>query len=164
VSGAVTFSVRGTPAPQGSKKAIPLAKKVGGRTVFTGKVSLVESSAKVAPWRDAVTREARRHFKVPHDGPVEVALKFFLERPAGHFRTGRNTHLLKAAAPEWPGVKPDVDKLIRSTLDALTTARAYTDDAAVVRVTASKHYATSYYPPGAYITVTPATSREGIAP
>ena len=36
---------------------------------------------------------------------------------------------------------PDVDKLVRSTMDALTKAGLYDDDRRVARLTASKTYA-----------------------
>jgi crossover junction endodeoxyribonuclease RusA len=37
-----------------------------------------------------------------------------------------------------PDRKPDIDKLVRSTCDALTTAGVYEDDARIVSLTASK--------------------------
>lgn len=40
-----------------------------------------------------------------------------------------------------PDCRPDLDKPVRSTLDALTTAGAIDDDARVVEINARKHYA-----------------------
>ncbi len=40
-----------------------------------------------------------------------------------------------------PNVKPDLDKLIRSTCDGLKTGGLFTDDALIVEIRASKYYA-----------------------
>lgn len=158
----VEFRVVGIPGPQGSKKAIPLAKNVGGKRVFTGKVSLVESSAKVKPWRAAVESAARGAVRVRLAGPVAVDVTFFLPRPKGHYRTGRYAHLLKDSAPRLPDVKPDIDKLLRSTYDGLTSAGIYSDDSRVTDGAQRKRYATTFNPPGALISIRPA-DQEGMS-
>ena len=48
--------------------------------------------------------------------------------------------------------KPDIDKLLRSTLDALGEAGLWADDSQVVHVQSSKDYADDR-PPGALIKV-----------
>lgn len=85
-------------------------------------------------------------------GPVLVDAVFYLPRPKSHYGTGRNTSRLKDSAPLVPTTKPDSDKILRSTLDALTSAQAYRDDSQVVDVQARKRYADGR-PPGAEITV-----------
>ncbi|MGW1352993.1 RusA family crossover junction endodeoxyribonuclease [Streptomyces sp. NPDC002409] len=116
--------VRGVPGPQGSK-----SHKGGGR--------MVESSKKVAPWREAVSwaavaaRQRTRGF-VPLTGPVRADMIFSFARPKGHFGTGRNAGLLRPSAPPRPHVIPDLSKLARSTEDALTTVGVYRDDALIV--------------------------------
>ena len=135
-----TIRVYGTPAPQGSKRHV-------------GNGVLIESSAKVKPWRQdvrAAALEADAHF----DGPVSLTVGFLLRRPASHFRTGRNAHLLRDSAPAYPGKKPDIDKLLRSTLDGLGESGIWRDDAQVVRVRAEKLYA-DHEPVGAHITIEP---------
>ncbi|WP_427017836.1 RusA family crossover junction endodeoxyribonuclease [Pseudarthrobacter sp. P1] len=144
----LSFTVEGTPGPQGSKNAF--AVKKGGR--YTGRVAVVESSAKVGPWREQVAWAARQCHQGTITGPVSVAIVFYLPRPRGHYGTGRNAGSLRASAPALPAVKPDADKLARSTLDALTTARVYTDDAVVVDLAVKKRYADGR-PPGAAIEV-----------
>jgi Holliday junction resolvase RusA-like endonuclease len=143
-----TFRVEGVPGPQGSK--------MGFVNPRTGRVTLVESSLKVKPWRAAVvaaykaaTRNAPQE---PLLGPVQVDVHFYLPRPKHHYGTGRNAGRVKPTAPTWVAVKPDVDKTLRSTLDALTSAGAYRDDAQVVAITCTKTYADT---PGALITITP---------
>lgn len=116
------FDVVGEPAPQGSKRHV-------------GRGIMVESSKKVAPWREDVRNAAllamyHAEQSAPIDGPVSVQIRFRLRRP---------TSTPKRVV--WPFRKPDIDKLLRSTLDALTTAGVISDDARVVHVEMRKEFA-----------------------
>lgn len=127
--------VYGAPAAQGSKRHVG-----GGR--------MVESSRKVAPWRDDVRQAAIRAMTTAPTWDVttrEVIMhvRFTLPRPASHYRTGRFSHLLRDNAPTHVSTKPDLDKLLRSTCDALTSAGVYADDSRVVAIHASKAYPTT---------------------
>lgn len=129
---AITITVHGLPAPQGSKRHV-------GRGV------MVESSKKVKPWRQDVKHAALRETEALDwtvlDGPLAVAMTFTFDRPKGHYRTGRNAHLLRDAAPTRPSGMPDLSKLARSTEDALTGV-VWKDDARVVEyVRLGKWYA-----------------------
>lgn len=117
--------VYGTPAPQGSKRIV-------GRKGSRG--SLVESSEKVAPWRDAVRFDAvkARQGAPPIDEPVYVRMVFTLQRPTSHYRTGKNATMLRDGAPNRPCGPPDLSKYARSTEDALTDAGVWKDDSRVV--------------------------------
>lgn len=117
-----SFYALGTPAPQGSKSP-------KGRTK-TGHVIMAESSKKVAPWREAV-KAAGEGAGPRLDGPLAVCMVFTVVRPAGHFRQGRNSHLLRESAPIAPATVPDLSKLIRSTEDAITDIGLWADDARV---------------------------------
>jgi crossover junction endodeoxyribonuclease RusA len=123
------ITVRGTPAPQGSKRHV-------------GKGRMVEMSKAVGPWREAVRAETQRAMNgdKPIDGPVLVIIRFYLARPRGHYRTGRNAHLLKDSAPMFPVGRPDIDKLARAVLDGITTGGAWLDDAQAVHLDAVKLY------------------------
>ena len=150
--GPITVIVNGTPAPQGSKT----------RTAHGG---MRESSRAVAPWREAVRHATQTAiaaatapaWEAPYAACVHVV--FTLRRPASHYGTGRHAHLLKPQAPQHPRGRPDLDKLIRSTLDALTDAGALTDDSTVIRLDAVKCYPggnlDALDTPGAIITVRP---------
>lgn len=124
--------VYGHPAPQGSKRHV-------------GKGIMVESSKHVKPWREDVRQAALTaisHWVIqdahapkagyPLDGPLVARMVFSLERPRGHYRTGRNAHLLRDAAPPRPIGYPDTSKLLRSTEDALKSAGAIRDDSLIV--------------------------------
>lgn len=141
------FHVHDTPAPQGSKRAF--------RNPHTGRISMVESSGKVGTWREAVKAAALSHHAgEPLTGAVAVVIQFTLPRPKGHYRRGRNAHLLRESAPAFPASRPDLDKLARSSLDALTAAGVFSDDSQVATLVLSKHYPDAERPlPGAFIHV-----------
>ena len=149
----ITFTVRGIPAPQGSKRAF--------RNRHSGRVALVESSKRVAPWRSDVRDAAidalaahpvyGQHSCAAFHEPVAVGLAFRFPRPKGHFGTGRNATVLKPGAPLHPAGKPDLDKLARAILDAITHL-VVADDALVVSLVATKVYA-DHEPPGVTVVV-----------
>lgn len=121
--------VFGQPAPQGSKRAF--------RNPHTGRIQQVESSKAVAPWRtdvrDATQRallDSRGDDTPPLDGPLGARIVFTLAKPASAPRRRRT----------YPDRRPDLDKLLRSTLDALQTAGAIADDARIVEATLAKCY------------------------
>jgi crossover junction endodeoxyribonuclease RusA len=105
--------VVGTPAPQGSKRHV-------------GKGVMVESSEAVASWRDSVAMQVRsemNHDRHPGFGvhvPVEVSLLFRMQRPVTLPRRVQR-HVRK----------PDLDKLVRATMDGLVVAGLLADDAQV---------------------------------
>jgi Holliday junction resolvase RusA-like endonuclease len=127
----ISFNVYGIPAPQGSKTA----------KVINGRVIMWEASSKVKPWRAAVKNTATSYMRdenVPIiSKPVEICLTFFMPKP-------------KSVKREVPSVKPDLDKLIRSTLDGLSKV-CYVDDALVIAIGASKIYTKDT--PGCLITI-----------
>ena len=95
---------------------------------------MIESSAAVIPWREAVKSAAlvsKRAGAPCLDGPLVVGMVFAFSRPRSHFRTGRNAHLLREDAPVAPMGAPDLSKLARSTEDAITDAGLWVDDARV---------------------------------
>lgn len=66
-----------------------------------------------------------------------VTLDFYLDRPRTHHRPDGT--LAAAAVMAWPKA-PDLDKLCRSTLDALKAGHLLEDDAQVVELHTSKRY------------------------
>jgi Holliday junction resolvase RusA-like endonuclease len=112
---------------------------------------MVESSKAVGPWREAVRAETQRVMIAAMTGPVEVQIWFWLPRPAGHYRTGRNAQLLRDGAPKRPSGRPDADKLGRAILDGLTNGGAWKDDAQVTDLIIRKRYAAPGTMPGCTI-------------
>jgi Holliday junction resolvase RusA-like endonuclease len=151
---ALLIRVVGTPAPQGSKVAFVNKK--------TGRAQMVESSKdRVSMWRQDVIAAAAKVMDetgwVMLAGPVEIDIAFTLRRPKAHYRTGRYADLLRPNAPLFPLTKPDLDKTLRATLDALTIAGVWKDDALVSSLSASKDFCNGGAQPGASIFVTERT-------
>lgn len=121
--------VPGDAAPQGSKRHVG-----GGR--------MVESSKALGPWRERVALAAHQHGYPVLTGPVFVGLEFVRPRPVS---------TPKRRTP--PAIrKPDLDKLNRAILDALTGI-AYGDDAQVTELHSIKRLAEIGETPGVWITV-----------
>lgn len=137
----ISIEVVGLPAAQGSKRHV-------------GNGIMVESSKAVKPWRQDVVAAARQVIDAAgHEtfrGPVTVSAQFWFPRPKHHFGTGKNASVLKASAPDVVAKKPDLDKVLRSTFDALVTAGVIGDDSLVVEVMATKRFG---HIPGAQLIV-----------
>lgn len=105
---------------------------------------MVEQSPHVGPWREAVRHSAQaaaaaNHWEAP-EGAVSLHCVFTLPRPANHLRRkDRNTYV-RENAPQFPSVRPDLDKLLRATLDGLTDSGAIRDDAQIFNIHAVKVY------------------------
>jgi Holliday junction resolvase RusA-like endonuclease len=145
---ALTVFVAGLPKPQGSKNARPIYRGRGQAREFTGRVAQVESAGPAhAVWRADVRAALLDDHGQPRtrlDGPVTVALHFVLPRPA-------------SASPRRPTppatARPDLDKLVRAVLDAITSAGIWADDAGVTAIFATKRRAEVNEPTGCHITI-----------
>lgn len=112
--------------PQGSKSAF-MNKK-------TGRITLVESSKNLKPWRTAATLALQSKAtelgwaKVMRPNPVSVEICFGIQPPQKQVR-------------EYPTTKPDIDKQTRTILDAITQAEnIWEDDSQVIGLVVSKVY------------------------
>jgi len=125
--------VPGTPVAKGSKSAF--YSKNLGRSV------LYETNAeRQKPWASLIALTAKEAIDGgPVDGPVSIDIEFGMPRPKNHFRTGKFAALLKDGAPAYHTKAPDLDKLVRCVLDALTGV-AWHDDSQVRHIIASKVY------------------------
>jgi crossover junction endodeoxyribonuclease RusA len=140
----ITFAVHGLPASQGSKKHI-------------GKGVMVESSKNVKPWRQDVKYAALAAKPSGWNTAPAMALSvvFKFQRPASHL--GKNG--LRPSAPHHctSARNGDIEKLVRSTHDALTGV-LFDDDRQVVTLNATKRYCVQGEQPGAIITLTALTT------
>jgi crossover junction endodeoxyribonuclease RusA len=109
----IAFSVEGKPIQQGSMRAF------NNRIVHNKTKELME-------WRSRVGQAAHLAGCTPIDGAITITMRFRYQRP-------------KSVTRIQPTVPPDLDKQIRSILDALTGI-AYQDDSQVVQITATKEY------------------------
>lgn len=127
------FFVDGKPAPQGSKRYVG-----GGR--------MIESSKALPGWRAHIADIATRYADKAHpwlpiiNRPVAVELWFILPRPIR----------LKGSVPHLK--RPDVDKLARAVLDAITGV-ILADDSLVTELLARKRHADPDETPGVHIRI-----------
>lgn len=126
----IQFLVYGPPVPQGSMKAFAFRQGNKVRAVVT------HSSKKVLPYRQAVAQVAAVRKQetdfvaIPRSVGVILRVSFHLARPKS-LPKKQEAHTKR----------PDVDKLVRSCLDALTGI-LFEDDAQVMCLVATKRYGT----------------------
>ena len=119
----VTFEILGVPAPQGSKTRMPNGAIVEGGS-RTGR-------AKHKAWRHAVAAVAR-DIAAGLDGPLDEPLRLEI---TFRFPMPKSRPALARKAGIWPhAVKPDIDKVLRTTLDGLTDGGLIRDDSRVCQV------------------------------
>ncbi len=123
--------VSGTPRPQGSKQAFRRGSKI----------VLVEASKGLPTWRQAIVDKIKDEEPDVITGAVDVKINFYLIKP-------------KTVKRQFMTVAPDIDKLCRAVLDALTISGLIEDDANVIELHATKSYAKNE---GAFISVLPHT-------
>lgn len=110
---------------------------------------MVHSNRHLPAWRALVAnhvlaaiirteRHAGRRF--PLIGAVDLSVTFNFNRPKNHYRTGRHAGSLRPAAPTYMQVGPDLDKLVRSIGDSLTSACAIVDDKQIHLIHAAKRW------------------------
>lgn len=112
-----TFTVDGKAVPQGNH-GISRAGRIYDK-----------SGPALRAWREAIAWKGRMAMltRAPSAGPVGVRLDFVLQGPKRRTRVH-------------PTVRPDIDKLTRAALDALTMARVYGDDSQVCDLHVTKAY------------------------
>lgn len=125
----ISFAVHGLPIPQGSTRA----------WVVNGKPIITSSAKGLTTWRRLVADVAQNYApKEPWQGPVGIELQFGIPKPKSAPKRKR----------VWPDKRPDLDKLTRAVLDALTYV-VFADDSQVVDIRASKDYG----PPGVVVEI-----------
>lgn len=121
-----TLHIRTRAYPQGSK-----------RHVGNGRM-IEQAGANLTAYRQHVATIARTKLRNPQTGPVTIRCVFEFARPKTHYLRDQ----VRDTAPEhcYPAKRGDIDKLLRSTLDALTGVW-FVDDAQVVGVAAAVRWA-----------------------
>lgn len=129
------FNVFGKPVPQGSW--VPFISKSTGRAM-----AKPSNEKELNAWRKLVADTANAcrppWLHEPYDGPVYVKLVYVRRRNDSDYLADGVT--LRKGAPRYPATAPDVDKLTRAMLDALTGV-AFTNDARVVGAPDLKRFA-----------------------
>jgi crossover junction endodeoxyribonuclease RusA len=126
--------VEGSPVPQGSFRHI-------------GNGRIIAANPKLNAWRQTIADQVSEKTAVRLiDGFCRVDLVFTLPRPKSVPKSRRAR----------PTTKPDLDKLVRAALDAISLPKyvqLLTDDSIVTDLHAAKRYA-DHTPPGVRIFIT----------
>lgn len=85
-------------------------------------------------------------------GALEVHFKFVFPRPKSHYRTGKNSHMLRVDAPVYCTNNKDFDNLEKFYSDSFNCI-AWTDDRQIVRSSSEKEWAVDREIPYVFITV-----------
>ena len=104
---------------------------------------LTTSNAGLKAWEQTIRSVAQAHVSAYTTDPVRVRLRFALPRPKS---------LSRRASCQPHTKRPDVDKLARAALDALTGV-VFKDDSQVYALHASKRYAREDEPPHVTISI-----------
>lgn len=129
MSAEIRFTVFGVPQPKGSARAFmrpgmrfPVVTS-DNKSLKSWETAIRSTLQQVMP---TIPRETRVSI---WNAPIAIALAFYLPRPKSLPK--REVHHVK---------RPDLDKLVRGSCDALIGV-VFVDDSQVVSFTATKHYA-----------------------
>ena len=142
------FYVRGVPVPQGSVTAHAHKRKDG--TTYASVHYAVGSP--LHRWRTDIALAARAEWgdEMTYH-PVQMRTVFYMPRPMRHWTLERT--LRPAYVEVEHSSRPDLDKLIRGVLDALTDV-IYEDDSQVSVIYASKIYVPEWaHPAGVQVSI-----------
>ena len=99
----------------------------------------------LAQWRASIRLAAREAGASLSPLPINLTVVFGMPRPKAHMRWSGGKLIPKMQHYyDLPTVMPDVDKLLRAVMDALTGV-CYADDAQVVSVQVAKVYGETTY-------------------
>ncbi len=137
----IEFFVAGEPVPQGSTKAFYIKK--------LERVVTTHTNVNTEAWRNRIATEAQRANELR-------PLNFFCEDRRLGYEIGLDFVFIKpkSTPKKWRHntKRPDLDKLVRAALDAITDV-LIPDDSQVVRISASKCYGECDQNPGLHIYV-----------
>jgi crossover junction endodeoxyribonuclease RusA len=144
-----SFFAPGIPSTKGSTRGFVVPAKGGGkpRAIVTN-----DAGPKAKMWAAIINAAAHDAMagRPLLEGAVSVAIAFYLSRPKAHF----SSKGLRPNAPRHVAKRPDVDKLARCALDALTGV-VFADDAQIARLEVEKRYTYgNQYTLGAHFSIT----------
>jgi len=124
----MTLVIHGKPAPQPRVRAYRRGEHAGVYTPSTADA-----------WKGQVMLAAGLYRGQFTTGPLRLEVEFYLPRP----KARKND--------DYVAVKPDIDNLLKSTMDALSNAGVWHDDAQVAAIVSTKRYESANQAIGAVI-------------
>ena len=124
----MTLIIHGKPAPQPRVRAYRRGEHAGVYTPSTADA-----------WKGQVMLAAGLYRGQFTTGPLRLEVEFYLPRP----KARKND--------DYVAVKPDIDNLLKSTMDALSDAGVWHDDAQVAAIVSTKRYESANQAIGAII-------------
>ena len=122
----ISFTITGSPKPQQRH-----------RVARNGRMYDPSSKDKKQVWLQIAKHKPRR----PLVGDIQLKLTFYMPRPKSHYRTGKRSHVLKAKAPVFHSVRPDLDNLLKMLMDTIQGKdRMIIDDSQICGLSAIKVY------------------------
>ena len=120
----ISFTIPGNPVAQPRVKAAKRGKFI---QVYT-------PEKKIKPYKDAIKLVAFQAMagKSPLEGPIEVCIHFYFDRPKSHTKKQREC--------DWHSQKPDIDNLTKAVFDALNEI-CFQDDSQICLLTVFKEWA-----------------------
>ena len=124
----MTLIIHGKPAPQPRVRAYRRGEHAGVYTPSTADA-----------WKEQVMLAAGLYRGQFTTGPLRLEVEFFLPRSKAHKHD------------DYVAVKPDLDNLLKSTMDALSDVGIWHDDAQVAAIVSTKRYESANQAIGAII-------------
>lgn len=120
----IYFTIPGNPVAQPRVKARQAGKFI---QVYT-------PEKKIKPYKDAIKLVASQAMagKPPLEGPIEVCIHFYFDRPKSHTKKQREC--------DWHSQKPDIDNLTKAVFDALNEI-CFQDDSQICLLMVRKEWA-----------------------
>lgn len=75
----------------------------------------------------------------PFNQPLKLIVDFYFTRPQSHFKSGKNSHILKDSAPLYHTCRPDSSNCLKVVEDALNKVY-WRDDSVLCEVGVRKRY------------------------
>ena len=134
--GLYRFIVRGEPKGQPRPRAF--ARRIGDKFM-----ARVYEAGTAEEWKNQIAITAREQglYDKQLAGPLFLSMTCFFQRPKSHYRSGKNSEVIKLVKiGEYHVQKPDLDNIVKAAQDALKLLGAYSDDTQLARIHCEKRW------------------------
>lgn len=114
--------------------------KARPRVLKSGFTYTPKETVQYENWIKMCYREAQGEH---HEQAVQVTIDAQFDRPKSHYRTGKNSDLLRDDAPHWHTARPDGDNIAKCVCDSLN-GLAWKDDSLVSKLSINKSYSSDH--------------------